>query len=371
MATVAVTPLRGLAQPANPQPATNAAGMSREERRSGLPPLAPVYTKALEGDVREALRVLENVPLDTLNSSDRTARENLLRTFVDKQLPPIEVSDAFVAEVIGIYRDYWMRVLLHEATPAEGQEYLFKRLSVLLEQAGCHTRFRALGTLVEEVKRRFRRKGFYSNVGVVLPYWDLMVWRSETNRTYKVKLPETTVKVKVVFMRDFATLGWSAFATCGKAFSSGWAWKDSLYCVAAVHDPASKGFELSYLAHEAQHFADYRRFPKLEQPELEYRAKLVGLILGQENARAALIGLASQTGQSRSAPHNYANLRVFTDISRSIFGGDLPVNDPERWRGVSDQAISDAAKGLLERNTKSLVARGASRVSRILEDPMP
>jgi len=57
--------------------------------------------------------------------------------------------------------------------------------------------------------------------------------------------------------------------------------------------------------------------------------------------------------------------------SRSIFSGDLPVTDPERWRGISDQAISGAAKGLLERNTKNLVARGASRVWRILEDPMP
>jgi hypothetical protein len=371
VATVAVTPLRGLAQPANPQPATNAAGMSREARPPSLPPLAPVYSKALEGDVREALRVLETVPLDTLNSSERSARETLLKVFVNKQLPPIEVPDAFVAEVVGIYRDYWMRVLLREATPAEGTEYLFKRLGVLLEQAGCHTRFRTLATLVEEVKRRLRRNGYYSNVGVVKPYWDLMVWRRETNRTYKVKLPETMVKVKVVFMRDFVRVGWSAFATGGKAFTGGWAWKNALYCVADSYDTASKSFELGYLAHEAQHFADYKRFPKLEQPELEYRAKLVGLILGQENARAALLGLASQTGRSRSVPHNYANLKVITDSSRLIFGVDLPVTDPERWRSISDQAISDAAKGLLERNTKSLVARGASRVSRVLEDPMP
>jgi hypothetical protein len=375
VATVAATPLRGLAQPATPHPATNTAAMSGEARQSRLPPLAPVITKALEGDVREALRVLENVPLDTLDSSERKVRERMLRTFVDKQLPPIEVQDSFVAEVIRSYQDYWMRVLLHEATPTEGKEYLFRRLSGLLEQSGCHTRFRTLGKVLDEVGPRLRRKGFYSNVDlgfrITLPYWELMVWRSESNRTYKVKLPETTVKVKVVFMRDFVTLGWSALATGGRAFSGGWAGKNTLYCVADSYDPGSKSFEMSYVNHEAQHFADYKRFPKLEQPELEYRAELVGLILGHENARAALMAIASQTGNSRSAPHNYANLKVFTDISRAILGGDSPVNDPERWRGISDQAISDAAKGLLERNTKSLVARGASRVSRVLEDPMP
>ncbi len=84
-----------------------------------------------------------------------------------------------------------------------------------------------------------------------------------------------------------------------------------------------------------------------------------------------LDGLALQTGRSRSAPHNFANLRIITDISRTLLGGDVPVTEPERWRGISDQAISDAAKGLLERNTKRLVARGASRVTRILEEPAP
>jgi hypothetical protein len=373
--TVAMPLLRGLAQPTSPQPAANPVGVSGEARPAKPSPLAPVITKALEGDVREALRILETVPLDTLTSSERTIRERLLKTFVEKQPPSLEVQDPFVAGVIRIYQGYWMRVLLRETTPAEGKEYLFRRLSGLLERAGCHARFRTLGKVLDEVGPRLRRKGFYSDVDlgfrITLPYWELMVWRSQSNRTYKVKLPETTVKVKVVFMRDFVSLGWSAFATGGRAFSGGWAGRNTLYCVALIHDPASKGFETGYLAHEAQHFADYKRFPKLEQPELEYRAELVGLILGHENARAALMAIASQTGSTRSAPHNCANLKVFTDISRSIFGGDLPVNDPERWRGISDQAISDAAKALLERNTKSLVARGASRVSRILEDPMP
>ena len=367
----------GRAEPADEQPRTNqqpvttAAVVTGEAKRSSPAPLAPVYAMALAGDLQEGLRILESVPVETLNSSERTARENLLRTFVEKKLPPIAVPDPFVAELIGIYRDYWMRVLLRELNVAEGKEYLFKRLTAILGQAGYHKQYHTLEKLSDEVGRILRRKGFYSLRGVTQPYYELMVWGKETARIYRVELPETTIKVKVVFMRDFATLGWSAFATCGKAYSGGWARKDSLYCVADAYDPASKSFAVSYLAHEAQHFADYRRFPKLEQPELEYRAKLVELILANETARAVLTGFASQTGRSRSAPHNFANLRLFTDVSRSILGGDTPVTDPERWSGVSDQDISRAARVLLERNTKSLVARGARQVSRVLEESVP
>jgi hypothetical protein len=319
--------------------------------------------------MREALRILQAVPVDTLNSSDQTARENLLRTFVKKKLAPLEVPDPFVARLIEIYRDYWMRVLLGELNAAQGKDLLFKRLTVLLEETGNRTRFQGLGQVSDELARMLRRKGFYSTHLITQPYYDLMIWRKETVKTYRVKLPETTIKTKVVFMDDFATLGWSAFATCGTAFTGGWVGNRSLNCVGA-RDPMSDGFAVDFLAHEAQHFADKKRFPKLEQPELEYRAKLVQLILSKD-ARNPLTVFALQTGQSRSAPHNYANLRVFTDVSRSLFGGDSPVFEPERWTGISAQDISRVATPLLERNTKCLVARGARRVSRVLEEPMP
>jgi hypothetical protein len=334
---------------------------------SGPSLLAPVYSKALEGNVREALLVLERVPVESLDASERSARECLLQTFAEKKLAPMEAHDPFVADLISIYREYWMRVLLQELSASDGETYLFQRLSAFLGTAGHRAKYDSLDDLVDELGSLLLQKGLHSIRGITRPYYELMVWRKETARTYDVNLPEMTIPVKVIFMQDFAVLGWSAFATCGKAYSGGWAKEDSLYCVAESYDTSSETFSISYLAHESQHFADYRRFPKLEQPELEYRAKLVELSQAKETARALVIRFALRTGKSRSAPHNFANLKVIADLSRSVFGSDSLVADEKRWATVSVNDINSAATALLKRNTEKLVSLGATTVSRVLE----
>ena len=52
---------------------------------------------------------------------------------------------------------------------------------------------------------------------------------------------------------------------------------DTLYCVEWAYAPDTENFEVSYLKHEAQHLADFQRFPGLPSAELEYRAKLTEL----------------------------------------------------------------------------------------------
>jgi hypothetical protein len=123
---------------------------------------------------------------------------------------------------------------------------------------------------------------------------------------------------------------------------------------------------VSYLAHESQHFADDKRFPKLEQPELEYRAKLVELAEARETVHALVERFASQTGESRSAPHNFANLKVIADLSASIFGSGSPVTDERRWARIPVKDINSAATALLKRNTEQLVSLGAETASQVL-----
>src|SRR4029077_9164441 len=68
--------------------------------------------------------------------------------------------------------------------------------------------------------------------------------------------------------------------------TDGWATAMTLYAVRSAYDIESESFRVSYLAHEAQHFADYGRFPKLARPEREYRAKLTELAEAQATARS-------------------------------------------------------------------------------------
>src|SRR5689334_19714364 len=316
--------------------------------------LGPVYAKALEGDVRQALVELDQVPVEALGDAQRSERECLLRTFSDRKLDPVKVGDPFVAGLIGIYRDYWMRVLLQELSVPEGEAWLFERLGAYL----APRKFALLDDLVDGLGPILEQKGFHSIRGVTRPYYELMLWGKETTQIYDVQLPETKVAVKVVFMHDFAVYGWSEFATCGKARTGGWAKEDALYNVADAYDTSSETFSVSYLAHEGQHFADYKRFPKLEQPELEYRAKLTELALAKQTAHELVAQFASRTSGGRDAPHNFANRRVVTDLSRALFGSDTPVQDEQRWAGVPVEDINVAAAALLKADTARLAAGG-------------
>jgi hypothetical protein len=181
-----------------------------------------------------------------------------------------------------------------------------------------------------------------------------------------VKLPERTIQVHVVFLDRFVSLGWAGYATCGRAHSGGWATKDSLFALKSSYDLESENFSVSYLAHEGRHFSDYGRFPKLEQPELEYRAKLTELAMSKTTTYDLTVGFARMNGPDRSIPHQFANYWVARNMSRAVFQGDGVVDDAGRWRSVPADRIRREARRLLQENDKELARMGAAAVDRFL-----
>lgn len=316
--------------------------------------LASVDAAALQGDEREALRRLERIPPDRLSERDRARRACLLRTFVERAPAAPEVMGAFAPEVAAIYRSYWTRVLLREATPEEGAAQLGARLRDLLGRAGRPPSASAtLDDLTEALEPVLRADGYHSIRGVTLPFYELILWGRETPRTYDVSLPEGTIPVKVVFMDGFAVRGWSGFATCGEAFAGGWTTDDALFCVADAYDTGSETFSVSYLGHEAQHFLDGRRFPAMEQPELEYRAKLTELALARTTTRALLARFAEGMGQDRSVPHAHANRRVVEALSRALLGREAPVVEAAAWDRIPAERLSQSARDVLIEDTRA------------------
>ena len=83
-------------------------------------------------------------------------------------------------------------------------------------------------------------------------------------------------------MEDFATLGWMEYATLGAHHPGGWTEEEGIYCVKKAYDVNSENFKISYLTHEARHFADKKLWPDLKSADLEYRAKLTELNLAQD-----------------------------------------------------------------------------------------
>lgn len=325
------------------------AGSGRE---AGLP-LEPVDAAALQGDMREALRRLARIPVGELSGKDRARRDCLLRTFAERAPAPLDVTGAFAPEIAAAYRSYWTQVLLQEATPAAGAAALEVRLRELLGRAGRPPAAAAtLGDLTEALEPVLLAEGYHSIRGVTSPYRELMLWRTETARAYDVALPEGSVAVKVVFLDGFALRGWLGFATCGSSFSGGWATAEALYCVADAYDTGSEAFAVSYLGHEGQHFQDYARFPGLEQPELEYRAKLAELALSRTTTHRLLSGFASDMGEERAAPHAHAARRVVAGLSRALLGSSAPVADPAAWSPIPAERVQRAARELLAEDSR-------------------
>jgi hypothetical protein len=356
-------------QPIPPLPASAAQAQPAAEPEPPKPttsPLGPVYAKALQGDLKAALEALSHVDVDALHDRDRAARECFVQRFERRAPPPVEdVGDPFVVEVVSLYRDYWTRVMLRELGLEAGEDHLLAGLRALLAEHGSDAVLKDLGAATAALGSALEKRGYHSIRGVTQPYWELMAWSTQLRESYEVELPETTITVKVVFMDGFATLGWTGYATCGKYFSGGWATKDALHCVRSAYDLESEDFEVSYLAHEGQHFADYVKFPKLEQPELEYRGKLTELAKAKKSAHALIQRFAATAGTDRSTPHNLANGWVARDMAAAIFGE--PTADPARFAEIPAQRINQAAVQLLRASSKKLEARGAETDTRFAD----
>ena len=342
---------------------------------------ADVYDAALGGDMTKAFSILDSLDASRWSAKDSTAADCLRRTFAsppqDEDLPPVS------KRVLTAYRRYWQTAMLQKAPVKEAEAGLLADLNAILGAArppdagtgagaGAGADSASNGDLdaaSERAKDAIAREGLFALTGVTSPYYELMLWKSQTPVSYHVRLPERSIDVHVVFLDDFVSLGWAGYATCGRAHSGGWATQDSLYALKSAYDVGSESFRVSYLAHEGRHFSDYKEFPKLEQPELEYRAKLTEIAVSDTSTYDLAILFARRTGTDRDVPHAFADYCVAKGLSRDLFKSDAIVTDEARWRALPAGRIRAAAARMLEENSASIRRTGAATTTRFLALP--
>lgn len=327
--------------------------------------LSRVYDAALEGDMVKAFSVLDSIDSSRLSAQALSAAECLRRAFADppraEDLPPLS------QRVLISYRHYWQTLMLRRSPVEDAEAELLASLNTIL--AGTAAAATGLGDLdaaSEHAKGAIENEGLFALTGVTSPYYELMIWRVESPRTYRVALPECVIDVRVVFLDEFASLGWAGFATCGRYYSAGWATEDSLFAVQSAHETESEGFRVSYLAHEGRHFSDYKEFPKLEQSELEYRAKLTEIAVSENSTHDLIVMFSRRTGQDRAAPHHFANYWVTKNLGRAVFNSGAPVKDAAEWRSVPAGQLRREARHLLLDSSVHLQNVGATTVERFL-----
>jgi hypothetical protein len=302
------------------------------------------YSHCLRADVPKGIKTLRKA---AKNQKEKQFAKRVDSRFVSgSERTRINTADPFLKAIILAYRKYYREALLSTRDLKKPEARHESRLRSVVENFGLKvigiTDWAGLEKLVE---REIHRRGYHCLLGRVSPLRSLLVWKKQNVKTFRVKLLGGTEKIPVVFLRDFAELGWLHYATFGRYYVGGWAKKNALYCVAQAYGYKfqSDAFRASYLAHEAQHFADYRTFPKLKQADLEYRAKLAELVAHSRPSRRIKF-FRSEAKNDSSKPHCFASYQLVKH-----FGFD---------EGQQSKSISEIATQLLKEHTTALNKAG-------------
>jgi len=328
------------------------------------PAMAQVARDVIQGDMVSVLNTLRDIPESGLPAPEAAMRRCVLARFdanvADTPAPGLPPA---ANAIIDSYRRYWRSIMLRQAAANAAEARLLADLNGILvsDRAASYDRS-SLGEATDAVVPFLDRLGLHALTGVTSPFYELMLWRSETLNKYEVALPERPVSVSVVFMRDFIVKGWLSYATCDRSGAGGWATKDKLFAVAESYDLDSEQFKVSYLVHEGQHFADYQDFPELQSPELEYRAKLAELVKST-TTHELFARFANGGTRGRAVPHAHAQYWLGLRLAEQgiVAGANTGLT-------ASDEAIRTAATRLLQENSRELRAAGAAKVEKVLAD---
>ncbi|MEO8068045.1 MAG: hypothetical protein ABI599_10175 [Flavobacteriales bacterium] len=321
---------------------------------------------ALQGDMHKVVTRLNTLDDAALSPDQMHKKHLLIRRFdgFDEDFV-FPTRDSTLMNIMAIYLRYWGEVLLegdtkeHEAGLAYRiSEHLRTHVSALAKHKEGWTSKK----WNELLDAHLKSLGCYAAIGKTGPFYDLLLHMQETEVRYPVTTPEDTLDVKVIFMDSVICNGWEGYATADTYFPGGWATNDALYCHHSSYDLASEQFSISYLKHEGKHFADYKRFPKLQSNDLEYRAKLVELGAATTTLYDLIRFFLGNNVYDANNAHAYANFCVMRDMSRVLFHSEQEA-DLEAWKRLPVETVQRTATELLKKNSRDLENAGARRVT--------
>ncbi|MGB3019276.1 MAG: hypothetical protein WBC65_15840 [Ignavibacteria bacterium] len=323
------------------------------------------YSLTLNGDIPEALQLLSSEQ-SLMNENELKIKNEFEKRFAgaEDESDFLIQKNSGINDLLLIYRDYWRRSFIsgrnNDTVLKKELTYLFRNLYSSNEEA--ESTFED-DTLDIFLKRYVNENGLKTTgFGKTGKFYDLLVWKDEQDTVYEFDLNGRKISPRVVFMTGFVTLGWEEYATLGRHYPGGWATKEALFCVKEAYDLNSENFLVSYLAHEGQHFEDYKLFPKLSGTDLEYRAKLVELSMASESLLKTLTFFINNADYESDNAHSIANYCVIRDLSKVIFETEF-VSDSEKWSALSLKNINEASLNLLEKNTEDLMNAGSEVVN--------
>lgn len=319
-----------------------------------------LFYLCVEGNV---LKTYENLKNTKDKSEEKSVMEMRYNNRFFKENPDYHFfhEDKWIENVVNSYRHYFVDVLTKKVELLVAETRLLETLNDLLpsDKKGLD-----MSTAEENLKAIFNEKNYFFLGGRVLPHYGPFIWKKSDKKMHHVELLDTTEEVQVNFLDDFLMLSWLHFATFGEVYAGGWAEKDALYCILPNYrdkletDP----FLVSFLKHEAQHYNDYKQFPKLTGADLEYRAKLTELYFysNYDFLEKLLVQAVNIPN-----PHNYSAFIILERFSNHFFSTEVE-KQLEKWKGINYEELRAFAKILFDEHTYTLRSTGANTVEGII-----
>jgi len=334
------------------------SGPAQAQHGQMTPVLSAYLKMVFAGDVSGAVDLFASEPDDrgSMMLVDRFERRFNERT---DGLDLTRIESPVVREIAALFQSYWIDALMQEAPLDVLEERLKGRLHDMLIERGFASAPQGEDTLFENVEAFIRGEGYFAQSGRTPPLLDLMIWTTTNTAVESVELTDGTYNVELNYIDDFVSYGWSNFAAFGMASTGGWAKKDGLYCICRHYDLDSEHFKLSFLKHEARHYADFGLYPELQPADLEYRGKLTELAYSEEGTYRLLERFAKGAHRIGNAPHPLANWYVIEGLSELLSDGEWPA-DASAWESIPTERIRQAARRLLEIHDNKLADLGPS-----------
>lgn len=295
--------------------------------------------QALQGDMSAALTALRRLPDDRFTGPAAAIRTCMLGRFGAAANTPAPALPPTATRALALYQAYWRAGLLDPAAWTAAEERLRTGLVTLLGLPAATT----LDDTEAPLLARLETEGVHALGGITPPFRELMLWRGQTSAVREVALPEGVHRTRVFMLDDFASLGWAGYATCDRSHTGGWVRADGIYAVSSGWgDLREEAFQVSFLAHEIQHFADKENYGNLPPWELEFRAKLTELALARTSQALLLEAFSHSQSDDRGMPHPYANAGVLAALRTR-----LGLAADAGFAGVAPDAIRSAARAEL------------------------
>jgi len=342
-------------------------GMSTTEAQHG--PISPVLTSyfnmVYSGDLTGAQALFDENPEDR---GTKLLGDQFRARFVD-QTSSIDFSRLKapkVREIAEIFQSYWRDGLMQVASLEDLNASLMKNLDEILRSEGISSDLEDEDELWENIEIYIRAQGYSALSGRTPPFYELVIWMDNQTGIEEIDLKDGVIEVPITTISDFVSYGWMSFSSYGMTRIGGWAEADGLYCPCDYYDKSDDQYRLSFLKHEGRHYADFKLYPQLKAPDLEYRAKLTELVYAEEAVYDLLARFTATANKIDNAPHPLANWYVIDGMSKALLEGQRSA-DVTAWQNIPIAEIMRAAMELLDEHDQALQQQNAETTEGIIK----